>query len=169
MSKSSLLYIHERSTAKLDAYIDLLEEAADWLWAKGVRQWRPGEHRAARAELLAQLHTGCLILAEEDGRLAGGCLLTEVAPACWPDAASDAFYLSGLVVARWAAGRDMGARILDAAAEAARCRGKSRLRLDCWDGNDFLKGYYRARGFEDMGRAQEGDYWVRLFERTVLN
>ena len=167
MSKSGLLHIHEESAAKLDAYIDLLEEAAGWLWARGVRQWRPGEHRAARAGLAAQLQSGCLILAELDGRLAGGCLLTEVAPACWPDAAPDALYLSGLVVARWAAGQDLGARILDAAAEAARRRGAARLRLDCWDGNDFLKGYYGTRGFEDMGRVREKDYWVRLFERAL--
>ncbi len=159
--------IYPADETQLDAYIDLLEEAATWLWAKGVRQWRPGEHRAARAELRAQLQSGCLILAEEDGRLAGGCLLTEVAPACWPDAASDALYLSGLVVARWAAGKDLGARILDAAAEAARRQGKTRLRLDCWDDNDFLKGYYRARGFEDRGRVQEEGYWVRLFQRAV--
>ena len=70
------------------------------------------------------------------------------------------------MVARWAAGRDLGGRILNAAAEAAR-RGKSRLRLDCWDGNNFLKGYYRARGFEDRGRVREEDYWVRLFQRAV--
>ena len=159
--------IYPADETQLDAYIDLLEEAAEWLWAKGVRQWRPGEHRAARVELLAQLHTGCLILAELDGCLAGGCLLTEVAPAVWRDRPADALYLSGLVVARWAAGRDLGGRILNAAAEAARRRGKSRLRLDCWDGNDFLKGYYRARGFEDRGRVREEDYWVRLFQRAV--
>jgi hypothetical protein len=46
-------------------------------------------------------------------------------------------------------------------------RGKTRLRLDCWDGNEFLKIYYREQGFRDMGRAQEGDYWVRLFERYL--
>ncbi len=163
----SPLRIREASAAELDAYIDLLEEAAAWLWAKGVRQWRPGEHRAARPQLLAQLQRGCLILAEVDGRLAGGCLLTEIAPAVWPDAPADAMYLSGLTVARWAAGRDLGGRLLDAAGNAARRRGKARLRLDCWDGNEFLKGYYRARGFEDVGRAREAGYWVRLFQRRI--
>ena len=159
--------IHQADAAELDAYIDLLEEASEWLWARGVQQWRPGEHRAARLHLLAQLQRGCLILAEMDGRLAGGCLLTEIAPACWPDTPSDAIYLSGLVVARWAAGQDLGAQILERAAEAARQRGMARLRLDCWDGNEFLKTYYRTRGFEDMGRVQEEDYWVRLFQRAL--
>ena len=159
--------LFQSDATRLDAYIDLLEEAAEWLWAKGIHQWRPGAHRAARPKLLAQLQRGCLILAEADGRLAGGCLLTEVAPAVWPDTATDALYLSGLVVARWAAGQDLGARILDAAGEAVRRLGKARLRLDCWDGNEFLKAYYRARGFRDMGRTQENDYWVRLFERAI--
>jgi len=151
----------------LDAYIELLEEAAAWLWARDVHQWRPGEQRAARGELLAKLRQGALILVEQEGRLAGGCLLTEVRPAVWPDDPADAFYLSGLVVARWAAGQNLGAKILDEAMTAARQRGKKRLRLDCWDGNEFLKGYYRARGFRDLGRVQEEDYWVRLMERAI--
>ncbi len=164
---ASSVRIREATASELDAYIDLLEDAAVWLWEKGIHQWRPGEHRAARAELLAQLQRGCLILAEMDGRLAGGCLLAEIAPACWLDAPADACYLSGLVVARWAAGQDLGGRILDAAGDVARSRGKARVRLDCWDGNEFLKGYYRARGFTDMGRAREHDYWVRLFQRVI--
>ncbi len=152
---------------RLDAYIELVEEAAAWLWARGVRQWRPGEHRAARPELLTKLRRGVLILATKGGALAGGCLLTEITPSCWPDTSDDALYLSGLVVARWAAGRDWGGRILDEAMRAAQRRGKARLRLDCWDGNGFLKQYYRAQGFQDKGRVKESDYWVRLFERRI--
>jgi len=159
--------IFEAPSSRLDAYIALLEEAAAWLWARGVRQWRPGEHRAARAQLLSLLHRGCLILAQEKGRLAGGCLLTEIAPVCWPDAPEDALYLSGLVVSRWAAGRDLGGRILDEAMQAVRRRGKKRLRLDCWDGNAFLKQYYLDRGFSDRGRVREATYWVRLFQRDL--
>ncbi len=161
------MIISEADQTRLDAYIDLLEEAAAWLWARGVRQWRPGEHRAACSDLLAQLRSGALILAAEEQRLAGGCLLTEIAPACWPDAPADALYLSGLVVARWAAGRDLGGMILDEAMRVVRRRGKARLRLDCWDGNEFLKTYYRAHGFQDLGRVQEEDYWVRLFEQLA--
>jgi hypothetical protein len=57
--------------------------------------------------------------------------------------------------------------LLDEAILVAQRRGKARVRLDCWDGNEFLKRYYRARGFHDLGRAQEADYWVRLFERII--
>jgi hypothetical protein len=159
--------IFEASADRLDAYIELVEEAATWLWARGVHQWRPGEHRAARTRLLARLESGYLILAEDDGRLAGGCLLTDAAPACWPNTPDDALYLGGLVVVRWAAGRDLGGQILDGAMQALLRRGKTCLRLDCWDGNSFLKAYYRERGFRDMGQAQEEDYRVRLFERDL--
>ena len=159
--------IFEASADRLDAYIELVEEAATWLWARGVHQWRPGEHRAASARLLARLENGCLILAEQDGLLAGGCLLSEAAPACWPDTPDEALYFSGLVVARRAAGRDLGGRILDEAMQAVERRSKTCLRLDCWDGNEFLKTYYREQGFRDMGRTQEEDYWVRLFERDL--
>jgi len=46
--------IFEASADRLDAYIELVEEAATWLWARGMHQWRPGEHSAARASLLAR-------------------------------------------------------------------------------------------------------------------
>lgn len=157
--------IREVDSDYLDAYIALLEEAAVWLWRKGVWQWRPGEHRTARLALQLQIERGALILAFAGERPAGGCLLAPSAPPCWPDAPATAMYLSGLVAARFAAGKDLGGRILDEAMDAVQRRGKKRLRLDCWDGNDFLKSYYRAHGFTDMGRAQEGAYWVRLFER----
>ncbi len=158
-------HVFEATPEQLDAYIELVEEAAAWLWARGVHQWRPGEYRSARPELLAKLQSGVLILATSSEALAGGCLLTGIAPLCWPDTPDDALYLSGLVVARWAAGQDLGGRILDEALAAVRRRGKARLRLDCWEGNEFLKAYYRERDFRDLGRAQEEDYWVRLFEK----
>ena len=160
-------FISEADESALSAYLGLLEEAAAWLWARGVHQWQPGEHSAARSELLAKLRRGVLIMALADDRPAGGCLLAHDAPACWPDAPDDALHLSGLVVARWASGRDLGGRILDEAMRAVRRRGKARLRLDCWDGNGFLKQYYRAQGFQDNGRVKESDYWVRLFEKRI--
>jgi len=172
MQDSHRFSIFEADESALSAYIELLEEAAAWLWARGVRQWRPGEHLAAADNLRALLENGVLILAQADDRPAGGCLLTHHAPACWPDAPAcwpdapdDAMYLSGLVAARWAAGQELGGRILDEAMRAVRRRGKGRLRLDCWDGNAFLKRYYRAQKFMDIGSVRESDYWVRLFER----
>ena len=100
--------IREAGGEYLNAYIALLEEAAAWLWSKGVRQWRPGEHHAARSALQLRVESGALILAFDGERPAGGCLLAASAPACWPDAPAKTMYLSGLVAARFAAGEDLG-------------------------------------------------------------
>jgi hypothetical protein len=50
----------------------------------------------------------------------------------------------------------------------ARDTGKELLRLDCWDGSAVLRRYYKALGFLELERAPEGEYWVRLFEKSVV-
>ena len=45
--------------------------------------------------------------------------------------------------------------------------GKSLIRLDCWDGNEFLKSYYQGEGFRMLEAVQEDDYFVRLYEKDV--
>lgn len=57
--------------------------------------------------------------------------------------------------------------IIAAYVEAARNRQKSFIRLDCWEGNDFLKSYYQREGFTMLEAISAGDYFVRLFEKQV--
>ena len=160
------LTIVESTIESLPEFIQLLDEVGQWLWDKGVKQWPPGSHHRDQEHLLHLVENGCLILAYQGERLAGGCILSEI-NADWPGPAKDAMYLSSLVVARFAAGTGLGTHIFAACAEAARQRGKSCLRLDCWDGNDFLKAYYQREGFRLLQAVQEHDYFVRLFEKDV--
>ncbi|MBX3059140.1 MAG: GNAT family N-acetyltransferase [Anaerolineae bacterium] len=159
--------IVEASVESLDPFIQLLDEVGAWLWQKGVRQWAPGVHAQSRDELERQVMNGRLILAYHHQQLAGGCIVTEIMPAVWSYSPAAAMYLGSLVVARFAAGQGVGSQILDRAAEVARQRGKSRLHLDCWDGNDFLKSYYQREGFQMLHAVQEKDYFCRLFEKQV--
>ena len=165
---TAALTIVEATAQSLDEFIALLEQVGDWLWQKGVKQWQPGVHYRNREKMADWINRGCLILAYHPERLAGGCVLSTVAPAVWSDAAADALYLSTLAVARFAAGQGVGAQIIDACTQATARRGKSRLRLDCWDGNDFLKSYYRQHGFNMLQTIPVQDYYVRLFEKPLL-
>ena len=85
----------------------------------------------------------------------------------WPDASDDCLYLSSLAVARFAAGQRLGTRTVDSCAEAARKRGKSIIKLDCWDGNEFLKSYYQGEGFRMLEAVEKDGYFVRLFEKDI--
>ena len=159
--------IVESTAQSLDDFISLLDEVGEWLWREGIKQWEPGTHRRNREKIDHLVERGCLILAYQGKELAGGCMLSEVDPG-WPDASDDCLYLSSLAVARFAAGQGLGTHIIDACAEAARKRSKSLIRLDCWDGSEFLKSYYQGEGFRMLEAVQEDDYLVRLFEKDVV-
>ena len=159
--------VAEAPKESLDDFILLLEQVGEWLWNKGVKQWAPGVFHKHRALLAHRVKNGCLILAYQRGKLAGGCILSTVKPSCWLESSGKEIYLSSLAVARFAAGRGLSTRILDACTEATRKRGKRLIRLDCWDGNEFLKSFYRREGFRMLDAVAEHDYFVRPFEKDV--
>jgi GNAT superfamily N-acetyltransferase len=158
--------IVEAPPQSLDEFITLLDQVGEWLWHKGVKQWRPGVHRENRAELARRVEQGCLILAYHQEKLASGCILSELVPDEWPEA-PDILSLYSLVVARFASGRGLGTQIIQFCLQVAARRGKARIRLDCWDGNDFLKSYYQREGFKMLDAIQADGYYVRLFEKQI--
>lgn len=160
------IQITEANTQSLDDFIELADEVGEWLWNKGVKQWEPGEHQANRETLAHMVDNGCLILAYRGDTLVGGCILSEVIPPEWPDS-PNVMAISKLAVARSVAGQNVGRQIVQGCVEAARQRGKSRIRLDCWEGNDFLKGYYQREGFTMLGIIQCVGYQCRLFDMVV--
>lgn len=158
--------IVESTEQSLDNFIDLLEQVGEWLWQKGIKQWAPGTFQNSRARLEYFVENGCLILAYQNQNLAGGCILSDVNPG-WPTTTDEAMYLNSLVVARFAAGQGLGKLVINACAETARKKGKSVIRLDCWDGNTFLKSYYQQEGFKMLAAIPVNNYYVRLFEKDV--
>ena len=158
--------IVEATKQSLDSFIVLLEQVGAWLWAKGIKQWAPGTFRNNRKRLVHFVENGCLILAYQNQNLAGGCILSDTNPG-WPATTDEAMYLNSLVVARFAAGKDLGTQIINRCTEVAHRRGKSVIRLDCWEGNTFLKAYYQQEGFKMLAAIPVNGYYVRLFEKDV--
>ncbi|MEM7530999.1 MAG: GNAT family N-acetyltransferase [Chloroflexota bacterium] len=159
--------IIEASTESLDAFITLLDEVGEWLWNKGVKQWEPGEHREKEAQLRTLVERGCLVLAYDEERLAGGCILSEILPEEWPEGFDDGLVLGSFVVARFAAGQGIGCHIIQGAIDFAVKHQQPAIRLDCWEGNDFLKAYYQREGFTMLAPIHLADYSIRLFEIKI--
>jgi ribosomal protein S18 acetylase RimI-like enzyme len=153
----------------LPTFIAFAEDAADWLWARGIRQWRPGSIRAEESELARRLGEGWLVIATVGGETVAGCLLTRLVPPCWQGRADStavrAAYLERLVVARTYAGRGLSRAVVGACEELAREERIGALRLDCWAGNEPLKVFYRGLGFRDVAELMSMGDRLCLFEK----
>ena len=166
MRASMDIIIIKAPIESLDSFISLLDEAGKWLWKKGIKQWSPDLHRKNSLSLLNLVNHGHLILAYQENILIGGCILSEIVPEMWTDG-DDSLFLSSLVVDRAAAGQGVGEQIIQFCLQVVSEYKKSFIRLDCWDGNAFLKSYYQKAGFRMLNAVREKDYWVRLFEKHI--
>jgi hypothetical protein len=41
------------------------------------------------------------------------------------------------------------------------------VRLDCWDGNHFLRSYYCSAGYAELESVESHGALVRLFEKQL--
>lgn len=108
-----------------------------------------------------------LLLYRRDGDLAAGCIATPRRDPYWEAAAEPALTVHALVVARSAGGRGLGGRVLAAVEDRARREGAGLLRLDCWDGNEVLRAFYRAAGFRELHAVSSQGARLRLFEKRL--
>ena len=155
----------QRDAARIVA---LLEAAAEWMVANGIRQWAPGEVRLADIE--AQVDGGEWCVARSPTTvIAAFRLLLEDRTVWGHDDDANALYVHGLVIDRGYAGTGLGAGLLRWAAGHARELGADLLRLDCVASNQRLHDYYRGQGFREVGRRDfDRPVWSAvLFERSV--
>ncbi|MEX2208654.1 MAG: GNAT family N-acetyltransferase [Myxococcota bacterium] len=147
-----------------DSVYRLLNDAAVWLEARGIEQWKPGA--LPRAVVSGGIRAARVFVVRASDALIATLQLEDSDPATWGADAGDALYLHRLCVARTHAGDGLGLRLLDWAAATARARGRRLLRLDCVASNDALRRYYARAGFAERGEVDVG---VRLarFERVA--
>jgi len=136
----------------LERYIDMLEELADWLEIRGVKQWPRGRVRQSSAYYADSIARREVQLAFLDGELAGTLRLLMSDPIVWPEfAEDDAVYVYNLAVRRPWGGRALGGRLLDWVERRAAVLGRHFVRLDCKPDNAFLREYYERKGFIARG------------------
>ena len=168
------LHIIAAQSDDLERYLDLLEEVADWLAARGIKQWRPGSFRLSAAYYAESIKRREVHLAFVGDELVGTLRLLLREPIVWPEVVEDdAVYVYNLAVRRTWADHGLGFRLLEWASNRAAFLGRRCVRLDCVTDNTFLRGYYTQAGFEDRGDieahfpAPVGTLWLRRYEKPV--
>lgn len=160
----------------LDEVSRIFLGVVDWLHARGIRQWMPGEFQPSdiqRWHESGELHAG---LAGDV--IVGSVLLQRSDPRFWPDVAGSAVYVHKLVVDRNLAGRKLGAGMLEACERHAADIGAEWVRLDTCADNPFLVRYYLSAGYRAVGNktmqpASAGDgatpdpWEAALFEKRI--
>jgi ribosomal protein S18 acetylase RimI-like enzyme len=160
--------------ADLNRYIDLLEDLADWLETRGIRQWPRGRVRRSSAYFADSIARREVQLAYFGDELAGTLRLLMRDPIVWPEfTESDAVYVYNLGVRRTWAGHALGGRLLDWAERRAESLGRRFVRLDCVPDNTFLREYYERKGFTARGEVDArypdpvGLLRLRRYEKVV--
>jgi GNAT superfamily N-acetyltransferase len=153
-----------------NAIIGLIDEAREWLPAKGTAQWStPWPDRAARdARVWRGLELGATWVVWEDvggvSVLAATVTVTgkpnkKVWSAADFDLGVRAVYAHRLITARRYKGWDLGGELLDwTGLRGRRNYGARSIRIDVWTSNEALHGYYMKRGFERCGRCPDRQY-----------
>lgn len=137
----------------LSLLIAFRDEAARWLAARGIDQWRepwPTEDLMEEG-MLRNIRAGeTFIVWDGDSTPAATITVDRWAnPELWTpeEAAEPALYAHKLTVARAYAGQGLGAELLDWAASRAAAAGDHWLRVDVWTTNRELQRYYRRLSF----------------------
>jgi GNAT superfamily N-acetyltransferase len=136
----------------LAALVQLRREAAAWLQAKGEMQWVNDwpDTETMLAGFERDLREGATWFATDDaGAFLGAITINgRTNPGLWtPQEEATALFVHRLTLARAAAGRGVGSRMLDFAGQRAELAGRQSLRLDAWTTNEGLHRYYLNQGF----------------------
>jgi GNAT superfamily N-acetyltransferase len=168
------LRIVHADASDLDRYLDLLEELAEWMYARGIEQWPRGRARNGRDYYASSIANGELYLAFLDDEFAGGLRLLQHDSVVWPEISEDdALYLYTLAVRRTFRGLGLGRELLLWAEQQVAAAGRRYLRLDCVPGNTFLRRYYEDAGYVACGEIDAaypglaGVMPLRRYEKAI--
>ncbi len=157
---------------------ELMQQAGDYKQTQGDDIW--GDEPFTDDEVSRILERGGLFTYKVDGDIAACVVLQETDERMWNEAGKDntALYIHRLCVGDSYRGMGVGEAVVDLAAEQARIKGKTKLRLDCPHDVPGLVGVYQRLGFEIVeqrdipaspGRRNPDKtvYKAALFERAV--
>lgn len=157
--------VDELDLAKLQS---LYIEAAAWMEAKGIDQWRTSDFTTEHMQKLIRQTE--LYQVNWSGSIIGGLSIQWKDAIIWKelDCDNEAGYLHKLVVKREYNGLGIGNTVLRWCEAYMKMNGKKLLRLDCVPSNVKLNEYYVTAGFEFRGRTEGKGWAANLYEKAVL-
>jgi GNAT superfamily N-acetyltransferase len=155
----------------LDQIMALMQEAADWLQAREIRQWRRMHSDEGRAFVAARFATDDVFLVYQGETPVATFTLRWEESTMWGEAGFDgqAGYLHGFTVSRRIGGQGVGMALLVWAAARVAVRGRRYLRLNTASvtGNPGICRYYERAGFRSCGEAMYLGGPTALYEREI--
>lgn len=129
---------------EVDAAVAILDAAAEWLLARGIRQWTTTYPRELYQRAQERGENFCLC----DGDRVVAIATVTSAPPEWQGELSGqhARWITKLAVAADCHGRGLGRRLAEELLEQLRHEGASRAWLDCRNGP--LVAFYESLGFD---------------------
>ncbi len=158
------------------ALLSLFDEAVTWLVARGRGdQWgsQPWSEREAARAMVDRLAAseGLVVAVEPDGdreRVVGALVVEDHPTSYVPPADEPERFVHLLITSRAAAGRRLGALLLDHARARCRREGVELLRVDCFGGGDRdLVGWYERQGFTATQPLDVGGWPCQVLEQRV--
>lgn len=150
-------------------FVALHEDAAHWLWDRGIHQWKPGVFQ--EAWIAKPIARGEVFLAWRGEVVVGAVVLEWEDTWTWGPRPNDAGYIHGLRVARSAARLGLGRALLTWAEGGIARAGRPFARLDCIAENADLVAYYVRAGYthlDDVTLSDEyGEHRLTRFEKRV--
>ncbi|MET7742737.1 GNAT family N-acetyltransferase [Streptomyces sp. NPDC005385] len=154
MKSARTEYLRPASADDVPALLALRTEAEGWLHSKGTDQWSdPETGERAIAKWRASIDEGrAWVVVDGYGVVLATVSRGPVDRDFWTDddRPESALYLYKLIVSRQAAGRQLGARVVDWMSRLAALEGRSWVRIDTWRTNSGLHSFYERLGFEHV-------------------
>ena len=158
-----------------------MEEARELKLSQGDAAW--GDEAFTNDEVTNLVNSGNLYVYRVEGNIAASVLLADSDQRMWGEEEGGdgtAVYIHRLYVGNDFRGQQVGSEVVDLAAEQARLRGKTKLRLDCLYDNPGLCKQYENMGFGEVRRFDrprtaadrypDGDpFRTVLYERVIAS
>ena len=151
--------IRKAVTEDIDALLDILNAATQKLLAKNIPQW---EYPWDKSEVLEYIEQQEFYIAQSNGKPCGCFGIKEFQNNFVPSD-KNSMYFYHLAVHPDYNGKGIGNKICGWVHQYAKTNGVT-IYFDCWAGNDKLRQFYTAAGFEFIGEFPEDDYFVAAFK-----